>query len=773
LPELPEQKDDISISNLLQAQRELLMGSAQPTPPQSVAVQSPPDTPDDAFVNIKHYAFLVYGRKWWVLLVTMLVVGAACFYGYRKEKAFEASARVRLSSGLGGAGSVLGGRRTYFDPESLAQLAEHKKVGRMVNTEFIAVLEKKKLDLKGDVLAEIDREIANAQKREQAELKEAGEGGFKSGIGRVKVGKHGISLTARHVADGSEQAAKLITRAKAMARAQAIAKLFREQVSGDEIINLLDRLVKTNEDEFGVVASKIAKGFQQNPERVLSRTLRPYLDRLNAAQQALARTKILIAEKLGRKKSLEAQQRDPVKKITRSASPELRGRMLSLRTQLAQMKARYKPGHPKYVAKVKEIEALDEYMKSQPSTQETILDSGQGILGAEIDKTKAHIAELNIRLDAQKKNLADVKDSLRQQGLSKEDLEYATLVREQRALEQMGVELQHKLRQARLIREERRAKVRDPENGLVAVKGPSPAKLVGAGLTQTVGFAAILGLVMGVLLALLLEHLDDTVRNEISARRVTNLPVIAKLPRFEGSDDRRFISPSAPRSDVAETFKFFHNHVRYAGPNAPEKCLQVTSPGPEEGKSYVAMNLALSFASEGNRVCFVDADLRRSRTHERLDVLRPRGHAEHGLCAYLEGSLSYEEAVRESEIENLSLLLAGGRASNPPRMLRSDRMHELLERLKTEFDVVIIDSPPVLPVVDSAIISSMAQATLLVVRFAITHQGDLAESAGRLAHVNAPLVGVVINAVHGAAAGYYYGRYRYRYRYGSGYGYGS
>ncbi len=771
---MPEQKDDISISNLLQAQRELLMGSgpAQPVSPQSAAVQSPPDTPDDAFVNVKHYAFLVYGRKWWVLLVTALVVGAACFYGYKKDKVFESSAQVHLSSGLGGVDSVLGGRQTYFDPEALALLADHKRVGRMANTALVTALGKRKQGLKGAALAEVDREIAAARERENAEQRAAGKGGFGGGVGQVRIDKHGIILTATHVARESEQTARLITMAKAEAKAEAIARLFREQVSGDDTINLLGKLVRANEAEIAQVRSSAISLANKKPDRFLSTSFRPYLNRLHGAQQSLARTKVLIAEKMGRLERLVESQRDPVKKIARSTNPELRGRVLGLRTQLAQMKARYRPEHPKYVAKVKEIEALDEYMKSQPSVEETVLDRGQGILAAEIDKTKADVAELKTRFEAQNEELGEIRASLRQQGLSKEDLRYADLVRQQQALEQMGVELQHKLRQAKLIKQERSAKAMDPENGLVTVKGPSAARMVGAGLAQTVGFAAVLGLVMGVLLALLLEHLDDTVRNEISAQRVTNLPVIAKLPRFEGSDDRRYISPSAPRSDVSETFKFFHNHVRYAGPNAPEKCLQITSPGPEDGKSYVAMNLALSFASEGNRVCFLDADLRRSRTHERLDVLRPRGHAEHGLCGYLDGSLTYEQAVLESETENLSLLLAGGRASNPPRVLRSDRMHELLERLKAEYDVIIIDAPPVLPVVDAAIISSMARATLLVVRFAVTHQGDLAESAGRLAHVNAPLVGVVINAVHGAAAGYYYGRYRYRYRYGTGYGYG-
>lgn len=772
---MPEQKDDISISNLLQAQRELLMGPGQPAAPQPAAgsaQQTSGHADDDTFVNIRHYAYLVYSRKWWVLLVTLLVVGAACLYGYQKKEVYESTCQVRLNDAFAGAG-ILGRRQAYYDPESLALVADSRKAPRELNKQLIKALEAAKLEnmkkaaamkLAGTELSEIDAVIAKASNRKA---------GF-PGIGQVRVGKHGVTVTARHVADKSRRAAVIIAMAKARARAMAIERLFLEKISGDGHLEQLEKMVEANDTELRQVAAEMAQALKQKPERAFSSAVRVHLDTLNRGQQALARTRVQITEIEERIKALEKRRKDPIQTLTRSSNPELQGRLLNLRTQLAQMRAKYQPDHPKLKAKLLEIGALEEHMKSQPSFEETVIDRGQSQIEAEIGKARADIAALEARRKAQEESIRTAKQKLSSEGLSEADIQYATKVRQHSALEQMNIELRRKLREARLVETARKARSKSGDNGIVTVMDPGGAIMIGAGLGQTVGFAAILGLVMGVLLALLLEHLDDTVRNEVSARRVTNLPVIAKLPRFEGSDQKRFISPAAPRSDVAETFKFFHNHVRYSGPNAPEKCLQITSPGPEEGKSYVAVNLALSFASEGNRVCFVDADLRRSRTHERLDVLRPSVRADQGLCGYLDGALSFEEAVIQSEIENLSLILAGGRATNPPRLLRSDRMQELLERLKAEFDVVIVDAPPVLPVVDSAIISSLVRATLLVVRYGVTHQGDLAESAGRLVHVNAPLVGVAINAVHGAAAGYYYGRYRYRYRYryGSGYGYG-
>jgi capsular exopolysaccharide synthesis family protein len=751
-------------------------------PPGAPAAEAPPE--EDTFVNIKHYAFLVYGRKWWVLLVTLLVAGAAGFWAYKREKVYEARAEVILTENLGAAETLFRTRVPYYGPDSLARMADSREVARLANSELIVVLRDKlkKLDtagvkLKSEQRAKLNEVIAEAQNREDKEAADSGSVQFES-IGQVQVGKYGVTVTARHKHEKPEMPPGIITRTKAEAKARALMSAFTKSFSGKSRIEMLEGLLKANDVKLKKASAaerdKLNEVRKNNPDAVLSRGVVSRLDFINVQKRALMVAEVALEEARQKLKEVRKGWEEPeTRQLT--VNPALQTRLLNLNTQLAQMEERYEESHPKLKRKKAEIDALKKFIRQQPPTEEVVYSPGQAGLRAEEYRVKVEIAGLDARRKALEGSIARATEKLGEEKDSKGMIEYEAKVRERRALEDMSADLRRKLREAELTAKAQKDQEGKTGTGLVRLgKVTGGGEPIGANIYQTIGFAAVLGLVMGVLLALLLEHLDDTVRNELSARRATNLPVIAKLPRFEGSAEKRFISPTSPRSDVAETFKFFHNHVRYAGPNAPEKCLQITSPGPEEGKSYVAVNLALSFASEGNRVCFVDADLRRSRTHERLDVLRPRGGVDQGLCGYLENSLAFEDVVLESDVENLSLILAGGRATNPPRLLRTERMRQLLERLKAEFDVVIIDAPPVLPVVDSAIISSMARATLLVVRFASTHQGDLAESASRLAHVNAPLVGVVINGVHGAGAGYYYGRYRYRYRYryGSGYGYG-
>ncbi len=759
---MPEQKEEISVSNLLQAQRQLLLGPAGPAPAPAPA-PGPAVGPavggegeEDTFVNIKHYAYLIYGRKWWVLLVTVVVAGAAAIYASMRPKAYEAQAEVVLNQSLVGTESLFGRRMVYYDPDALAKLAEMDEVAEIAKAKVPEEL-KRLRDDPGTKLTP----------GEEGELDEAiALPGGTGPAGPARASKFGVMLTGRYEGTRSEKVAKMIAVARAKARALALIQHFQDSVGGGQRKKMLQDMIENNEGELKRVSEALAEAIKnRKPEENLPPGVISRLDFIQMQKRGLMRADLAITEAEQRIKEIRAFLKKP-DEGSLVVSPKMQARLVQLYSELEQMKARYKENHPKLQRKQAEITALKKFLARQKDDPSLSPASHQPGLRLDLRRAEVEKRSLEARKRALSESITAATEQLAGEGSSAAALKYEKLVREQRSLEDMSDHLRRKLREAELA-----AVTETGESGKEIVKlgKESGADGVGADRGQTIGFAVILGLVMGVLLALLLEHLDDTVRSEISARRAAGLPVIARLPRFEGAQEQCFISPDAPRSAVAETFKFFHNHVRYTGPNAPEKCLQVTSPLPEEGKSYVAVNLALSFASEGNRVCFLDADLRRSRTHERVDILRPLGQMEAGLCSHLEGQLAYEEVLLASENENLSLVLAGGRAANPPRLLRSERMRELLDRLQAEFDVVVIDAPPVLPVVDSAILSSLARATLLVVRFGHTHQGDLAEAASRLAHVNAPLAGVVINGVHGAAGGYY-GRYRYHYRYGTGYG---
>ncbi|MBN1813497.1 MAG: CpsD/CapB family tyrosine-protein kinase, partial [Anaerolineae bacterium] len=187
----------------------------------------------------------------------------------------------------------------------------------------------------------------------------------------------------------------------------------------------------------------------------------------------------------------------------------------------------------------------------------------------------------------------------------------------------------------------------------------------------------------------------------------------------------------------------------------PIRTLLVTSAGPTEGKSTTAANLAVAMAQAGLKVVVLDADLRRPRIHK-IFGLHPRG----GLTgSLLEGNM--DGRLQPSQVEGLAVLPAGELPPNPSELLGSKRLRELLDELAEDADVVVIDSPPVLPVTDAAVLAREVDGVLLVVDAGATRQEVVQRAVEGLRQVGAHLIGVVLNRVPTRRGGYYYYYHEY------------
>jgi capsular exopolysaccharide synthesis family protein len=173
------------------------------------------------------------------------------------------------------------------------------------------------------------------------------------------------------------------------------------------------------------------------------------------------------------------------------------------------------------------------------------------------------------------------------------------------------------------------------------------------------------------------------------------------------------------------------------------RVVQITSPSPGEGKTMVAVNLAVAFAQAGDRVVLVGGDLRRPRMEEVVDVaLTP------GLTAVLIGDVTLPQAIQSvPSVPNLSVLPAGHPPPNPSELLSGERARRLIDVLGQTYDVVVIDCPPVLPVTDSLVLARMADTTLLVTSANKTSKRSLTRAVELLRQVDAPLVGTVLNSL--------------------------
>ena len=280
--------------------------------------------------------------------------------------------------------------------------------------------------------------------------------------------------------------------------------------------------------------------------------------------------------------------------------------------------------------------------------------------------------------------------------------------------------------------------------------GASPAYRIGSTLRQKVLLGLLVGLLLGVGAAFFLEYLDQTIKTTQDVDRVLATPVLGMVPldaklSARSGDSRRPISIiTALDGDdpAAEAYRTLRTNVTFVGAERPVQLLALTSPGPGEGKSTTAANLAVALALGGHRTLLIDADLRRPLLHRAFGLVH-----EPGLTDVLVGRASAREAIRPDVIERLDVLPAGSSPPNPSELLGSDAMHALVAEVRQNYDYIVVDTPPVLPVTDATVISTVADATILAIRSGETEETSAARALDQLKRVNARIAGVVLNGV--------------------------
>jgi non-specific protein-tyrosine kinase len=218
------------------------------------------------------------------------------------------------------------------------------------------------------------------------------------------------------------------------------------------------------------------------------------------------------------------------------------------------------------------------------------------------------------------------------------------------------------------------------------------------------------------------------------------------------------VSIEDPTSPAAEAYRTLRTSIQFLGLEQPMRTLQVTSANPQEGKTTTLANLAVALARSGSTVAIVCCDLRRPRVHEFFGL-----ENDVGFTSVLLGKVPLAGAVQEvPDQARLSLLASGPLPPNPSELLSSRRTVEVFGSLQAEYDFVLIDAPPVLPVTDALVLSGRVDATLLVAVAGATTRKEAARAVELLRQVDAPLVGAVLNGVDTEGSyGYAYQSYRY------------
>lgn len=257
-------------------------------------------------------------------------------------------------------------------------------------------------------------------------------------------------------------------------------------------------------------------------------------------------------------------------------------------------------------------------------------------------------------------------------------------------------------------------------------------------------------------------YLDDTVKHGDDAEKMIGLPVTGLILKNEMKRRRggsELIVENSPKAIVSENIKSLRTNLQFTAVDDDIKTILVTSTNAGEGKSFVAANLAISFAQADKRVLLVDCDLRRGRVH-RLFALPNTNGLSNLLTSDLKGFGKY---IRTTKVRNLDVITCGTYPPNPSELLASKKNRRLIEKMCTHYDVVIFDGAPIGGLADSVILSSLVDETLLVVKDASTTKTDLAAAKDALEKVGAKVAGVVFNMVNRKSTKYYNSYYYYGY----------
>jgi succinoglycan biosynthesis transport protein ExoP len=270
----------------------------------------------------------------------------------------------------------------------------------------------------------------------------------------------------------------------------------------------------------------------------------------------------------------------------------------------------------------------------------------------------------------------------------------------------------------------------------------APATASGPSRALVIAGAALAGLVLAVLIGLLRELFDTRVRTADDVERVTELPLLGTIRK--DADVARHPLPvlDAARSSQAEAFRTLRTNLRYVELDDIARSLVITSSIESEGKSTTAANLALAAAGLGQKVLLVDADLRRPAVGRLFGI-----DDSIGLSDVLIGQVPLDGAVQEVAQSGLQVLPAGAVPPNPNELLQSKAMAELLARLHEQYDLVVFDTPPLLPVSDAAVLAVQAGGVAMVAASGRVQRSQLDAALRSLERVNARTVGVIVTMV--------------------------
>lgn len=442
--------------------------------------------------------------------------------------------------------------------------------------------------------------------------------------------------------------------------------------------------------------------------------------------------------------------------VPESSLAVLRRQEADITAQYAQLSAKFGPAYPRVIQTQKELDQVHAAIAREVRNLGSRLEN---------EYKASFVSEqmLSSALDQQKQEAYK---------MNRDAAQYAIMLRDVQASRDLYEDLLKKLKEAGITAGLKNTNVNIVDPASTPVE-PAEPKLP---LNLALGFLG--GLFGGITLAFVVENVDNSIRTPDDVEAQCELPSLGIIPSIEAVKNwykqslPAKLAPvalpvvmSQPKSYTAEAFRSLRTSLLMGSVSAPPKVMVITSASAGEGKTTTACNSAIVLAQTGHKVLLVDADMRRPMLHTRMGVAGTTG-----LSACLAGMQDPDSLLRRVHLPNLFVLPAGKTPPNPSEMIASESMRQLLDRWRSEFDQIIIDTPPVLSVTDAVILSALADAVIVVARSGVTGHQALRRTRDLLRKVHARIAGVVVNDVGPNSVAYadYYGSHGLHYNYANG-----
>ena len=371
--------------------------------------------------------------------------------------------------------------------------------------------------------------------------------------------------------------------------------------------------------------------------------------------------------------------------------------------------------HPTIVAQASIIEGMErELVEAVANLRET--------LKAQLALSKEQLSRLKIEMDT--KETDAIQQGIANQAFvdAKNDFETAQRLLEQLKVKQISEEMQTKI----------------TEDPIIIHEEPMVSQIpVSPKIELNLALGAVVGLIFGIGVAFFLEYLDTSVKSLEDVERYLQVPVLAVIPKDVG-----VLYKQSGMSPDAEAYRILRTNIEFNRKNPEDNAITVVSGGAGEGKSTTLVNLAYICAQGGYTTLMIDADLRRPRLHTFFDI-----NNSVGLTNYLTTELMLEDVILQTPVDNLYFMPSGILPADAAGILNSRRMSELIQDVKQRFDLVLVDSPPILGVSDASVLASEVDLTMIVVQHRKLPRNMLMRVKQAVENVGGHVIGVVLNNV--------------------------